>query len=256
MFDKKEEIYYAVIITSVFVFVLIGIIIYALLLYLKRKRNHLVDKAVFKQTLLSSQLEIREQTLRYIGKELHDNLGQVASLIKINLNTLQLTDLQKAADKIENTKDLTRQLIADIKSLSVSLGGDRIIQKGLIKAIETEVDRLNKTGQFIASFSAEGTIPFIDNDTSVILFRMVQEVLNNMVKHSNAKHIDITAGITGNLFILALDDDGDGFEIKEEMNSGGAGLHNLYNRAGLIKAQLNINSTLNKGTHISIALPL
>ena len=113
MFDKKEEIYYAVIITSVFVFVLIGIIIYALLLYLKRKRNHLVDKAVFKQTLLSSQLEIREQTLRYIGKELHDNLGQVASLIKINLNTLQLTDLQKAADKIENTKDLTRQLIAD-----------------------------------------------------------------------------------------------------------------------------------------------
>lgn len=256
MFDKKEEIYYAVIITSVFVFVLIGIIIYALLLYLKRKRNHLVDKAVFKQTLLSSQLEIREQTLRYIGKELHDNLGQVASLIKINLNTLQLTDLQKAADKIENTKDLTRQLIADIKSLSVSLGGDRIIQKGLIKAIETEVDRLNKTGQFIASFSAEGTIPFIDNDTSVILFRMVQEVLNNMVKHSNAKHIDITAGITGNLFILALNDDGDGFEIKEEMNSGGAGLHNLYNRAGLIKAQLSINSTVNKGTHISIALPL
>ena len=256
MFDKKEEIYYAVIITSVFVFVLIGIIIYALLLYLKRKRNHLVDKAVFKQTLLSSQLEIREQTLRYIGKELHDNLGQVASLIKINLNTLQLTDLQKAADKIENTKDLTRQLIADIKSLSVSLGGDRIIQKGLIKAIETEVDRLNKTGQFIASFSAEGTIPFIDNDTSVILFRMVQEVLNNMVKHSNAKHIDITAGITGNLFILALNDDGDGFEIKEEINSGGAGLHNLYNRAGLIKAQLSINSTVNKGTHISIALPL
>ena len=256
MFDKKEEIYYAVIITSVFVFVLIGIIIYALLLYLKRKRNHLVDKAVFKQTLLSSQLEIREQTLRYIGKELHDNLDQVASLIKINLNTLQLTDLQKAADKIENTKDLTRQLIADIKSLSVSLGGDRIIQKGLIKAIETEVDRLNKTGQFIASFSAEGTIPFIDNDTSVILFRMVQEVLNNMVKHSNAKHIDITAGITGNLFILALNDDGDGFEIKEEMNSGGAGLHNLYNRAGLIKAQLSINSTVNKGTHISIALPL
>ncbi len=256
MFDKKEEIYYAVIITSVFVFVLIGIIIYALLLYLKRKRNHLVDKAVFKQTLLSSQLEIREQTLRYIGKELHDNLGQVASLIKINLNTLQLTDLQKATEKIENTKDLTRQLIADIKSLSVSLGGDRIIQKGLIKAVEIEVDRLNKIGQFVASFSVQDAIPFIDNDTSVILFRMVQEVLNNMVKHSNAKHIDVTAGITGNLFILALNDDGDGFEIKEEMNSGGAGLQNLYNRAGLIKAQLGINSTLNKGTHISIALPL
>ena len=85
---------------------------------------------------------------------------------------------------------------------------------------------------------------------------MVQEVLNNMVKHSNAKHIDVTAGITENLYILALNDYVDGFEIKEEMNSGGAGLHNLYNRAGLIKAQLSINSTVNKGTHISIALPL
>ncbi len=256
MFDKKEEIYYAVIITSAFVFILIGIIIYALFLYLQRKKNHLVDKAAFKNTLLASQLEIREQTLQYIGKELHDNLGQVASLIKINLNTLQLNDLQKATAKIENTRELTRQLITDIKSLSVSLGGDRIIQKGLLKAIETEVDRLNKTGQFAASFSVQENIPAIGNDTSVILFRMVQEVLNNMVKHSNAKHIDVTAGITDNLFILALKDDGDGFAVNTELNNGGAGLSNLHNRASLIKAKLSISSTIGKGTNISIALPL
>jgi len=227
-----------------------------LVLYLKRKRNHLADRAEFKNMLLASQLEIREQTLQYIGKELHDNIGQVASLIKINLNTLQLTDLQKATQKIENTKELTRQLITDIKSLSLSLGGDRIIQKGLLKAIETEVDRLNKTGQFAASFLVQGNIPFIENDTSVILFRMVQEVLNNMVKHSNAKHINVTAGINENLFILALSDDGIGFNVNEEVNSDGAGLRNLYNRASFIKAQLSIKSNIGKGTNISIALPL
>ncbi len=253
MFATKEEIYYAVVFTTAFVFLLIGIIIYALLLYLKRKRNHLMDQATFKNTLLSSQLEIREQTLQYIGKELHDNLGQVASLLKINLNTIQLDNPEKAQEKIDNTKELTKQLILDIKSLSVSLGGDRIIQKGLLKAIETEIEHLNKTGQFTAILAVEGEIPVIDNDTSVILFRMVQESLNNMVKHSNAKHINVEADGKGNLFTLAVTDDGDGFDVAEEMNSGGAGLHNLHNRASLIKAKLDISSAIGKGTRISIA---
>ncbi|MEP7108537.1 MAG: ATP-binding protein [Ferruginibacter sp.] len=246
-----------ILIVSFIILLLICFIGFVLVLfYYKRKKQQFELKKQFSQTLLQSQIEIQEQTLQHISRELHDNLGQVASLIKINLNTLQLPDTGKAREKIENTLDLTRQLIADIKSLSVSLGSDRIIQTGLAKAIETEVERLNKTGQFNARCQIEGTMPDIDKDKAIILYRMAQEVLNNMIKHSGAGQIKISLNTNDNLFILAFSDDGLGFNVQEKINSGGAGLRNLQNRAQLINAQLSIQSTPGNGTNITIGLPL
>ncbi len=210
----------------------------------------------FSQILLQSQIEIQEQTLQHISKELHDNFGHIASLIKINLFTLQLNDTDKALAKIEDTKDLTRQLIADIKSLSVSLGSDRIAQAGLAKAIETEVERLNKTGEFIATFQLRGPMPDIDADKALILYRMAQEVLNNVVKHSKAKHINILLQVNENVFILAFSDDGIGFNAEENATASGAGLRNLQSRALLINAHLHIESLPGNGTTITIGLPL
>jgi signal transduction histidine kinase len=198
----------------------------------KNKNERLKLQSQFSQTLLQSQLEIQEQTLRHISHELHDNLGQVASLIKINLNTLQLHDTAKATEKIEHTKELTRQLIGDLKSLSVSLGSERIAQTGLVKALQTEVERLNRTEQFEAVFLQEGKMPVVNNDKAIILYRMAQEALNNTVKHSGAKHINILLNTRENLFTLAIHDDGVGFNVNEKLNSGGAGLTNLQNRAG------------------------
>ena len=226
----------------------------------KRKKRFLQEQQnmqmLFKEQLLQSQIEIQEQTLQHISKELHDNFGHIASLIKINLFTLQLNDTEKALAKIEDTKDLARQLIADIKSLSVSLGSDRLAQAGLAKAIETEVERLNKTGEFIATYQLQGPMPDIDADKALILYRMAQEVLNNMVKHSKAKHINILLQVNENVFILAFSDDGIGFNAEEKATASGAGLRNLQSRALLINAQLHIESLPGNGTTITIGLPL
>ena len=210
----------------------------------------------FSQTLLQSQLEIQEQTLQEISRELHDNLGHIASIIKINLNTLKLDDLNKATAKIEDTKDLTRQLIGDIKSLSVSLNSDRIAKTGLVKALQTEVERLNKTDLFTATFTQNGTAPEIENDKAIILYRMAQEVLNNMAKHSEAKFINVNLNVQDNLFILAFSDDGKGFDVEQQLKSSGSGLTNLQKRAGLINAQLSIQSKPGNGTHIAIEMSL
>jgi signal transduction histidine kinase len=201
-------------------------------------------------------LKSRNKTLLQISRELHDNFGHIASLIKINLHTIKLGDLNKAAAKIEDTKDLTRQLIADIKSLSVSLNSDRIAQTGLVKALQTEVERLNKTDLFIASFTQSGELPEIENDKAIILYRMAQEVLNNMVKHSGAKCIDVKVSIKDNLFILAFSDDGKGFNVEEQLKNGGSGLTNLQKRAGLINALLTIHSKPGNGTSIAIQMSL
>ena len=260
MFKTDHEIYFTVIAGGAVMVMLVSIIIIAVVKYQNRIYKHRKEQAQlhakFSHTLLESQLEIQEQTFRHISSELHDNLGQIASLIKINLFTIELDEMDKAREKIENTKDLTRQLLSDIKSLSVSLSSDRIAKTGLSQALATEVDRLNKTGQFIASFTQGGNLTLLDNDKATILYRMVQEVLNNMVKHSRAKNISVSLNASEKLVILALKDDGVGFSISEKMNSGGAGLTNLQNRAALINALLYVQSSPGNGSQTTIELPL
>jgi signal transduction histidine kinase len=252
MFNNKEEIFYSVIFSSIFFFLLIGIIVIAAILYHRRKKKYLLERANFQQTLMSTRLEIQEQTLQQISRELHDNFGLVATLIKINLTTLKPGD----TEKIEATKDLSKQLITDIKALSVSLSNDNIAKTGIIKSIETELQRLGKTGLFKIDFNHTGPHPQLENDKATILYRMVQEVLNNMAKHSKANTIAVFSSVTETLFTLALRDNGEGFDVADKLKNGGAGLGNLYNRAKLIDAALQIESTKGNGSSFLIRVPL
>ena len=115
---------------SALVIVLSTFIISFTLIFFKRRKQHQDEKVAlatqFKETLLKSQLEIREQTLQNISQELHDNLGQIASLIKINLNLITLENKERKDPKIEETKALTQQLITDLKTISANLNGSLI----------------------------------------------------------------------------------------------------------------------------------
>jgi signal transduction histidine kinase len=249
-----------IVVGTIIVVLLSYFIILFVLTYKKKQREHISEvnkiQSEFSQTLLQSQLEIKEQTLQQIAYELHDNLGQIASLIKINLNTLQLDDLVKSTQKIEDTKELVRQLITDLKSLSLDLNSERAVQLGIVKGLETEVDRLNKTGQFDATLLQEGSTPELDANTTIILYRMSQEIINNIVKHSGAKVIGISLTVTEKLFTLAISDDGVGFDLEDKFKGGGSGLLNLQNRAKLIRATFSLQSSIGSGTKINIELPL
>lgn len=212
-------------------------------------------KLDFSQTLLQSQLEIQEQTLQQVSRELHDNLGISASLVKIHLTTLPLENPELLPVKVDETKDLVRQLITDIKALSVRLDGDRVGRVGLIKAIGTEIERINKTGQFTATLTQESGNPEIEPGKATILYRMIQEILNNAVKHSQAKNINVNVQTSDKNLTLAISDDGCGFDWETKKNSGGAGLFNLTNRANLIQAVLSFNSAPGNGTIVTIELP-
>jgi signal transduction histidine kinase len=254
------DILISIIAGSLLFFLLCVFIVAFSALYARRKQQYKVEsqklRSEFAETLLRSQLEIKEQTLQNISYELHDNLGQIASIIKINLNTLRLEDIEKAEQKIEDTKELVRQLITDLKVLSVSLSSDRVAQLGILRCLEGEAERLNRIGQFETTLQHDGNVPALDVNTSTILFRMTQEILNNIVKHSGAKHITISLLASGNLLTLVCADDGVGFNKEEKIKSGGSGLINLHSRAKLIHARLTLLSAPQQGTKISIELPL
>jgi signal transduction histidine kinase len=255
----NADIILAIFVATVVLLILSSFAIIFTVIYKKKQHAYNNEKKLlqirFQEELLKMQLEIKENTLKYIAYELHDNLGQIASLIKINLNTLSLTGDEKAAQKIDHTKDLVRQLIYDLKSLSISLNSDRVSQVGIIKSLETEVERLNKTGQVEATMTIEGNTPKLSNSTSIIFFRMTQEIINNIVKHSKATQVKILFSATQNLVTFKCNDNGIGFDVVEKIQSGGSGLLNLQNRAKLIHAQLEIQSSNEGGTTVSIEIP-
>ena len=213
----------------------------------------------FSEQLLASKVEIQEQTLQHVSRELHDNLGQVASLIKINLNTVQLKNPEAAEEKLRNTKDLVKQLIMDLKQLSVSLSTDKINKIGLVQALKLEEDKLLKTGLFVTELTYSDNMPVIDAEKEIIIYRMVQEILNNTIKHSGATKISLAVQYTNGMLTLLISDDGKGFDVTKKLSEPGEmgnGLLNLKGRAKVINATYGIDSVVGKGTisKISIAL--
>ena len=227
--------------------------------YRKRRRENEEMRVRFSEQLLASKVEIQEQTLQHVSRELHDNLGQVASLIKINLNTVQLKNPEAAEVKLSNTKDLVKQLIMDLKHLSVSLSTDKINKIGLVQALKLEEEKLLKTGLFVTELTYPDNMPVIDAEKEIIIYRMVQEILNNTIKHSGATTISLIVQYTNGMLTLVISDDGTGFDVAKKLSETaemGNGLLNLKGRAKVINATYDIDSQAGKGTisKISIAV--
>jgi two-component system, NarL family, sensor kinase len=247
-----------VISSSIFILALVIAFLLFVNAYIKRNASHKLEKlklqSAFEQALLQAQIEISEKTLNHVSSELHDNIGQIASLLKINLLTLQLDSHPKMVDRLNDSRELVRRLITDVKFLSLSLNSERISEMGLIRGLENELDMINKSGQFNCNLFVSGELPRLNGDTTTILFRMSQEILHNIVKHSRAKTINVYIENFDGVIKLRFKDDGVGFNVQEALVRGGSGLFNLNKRAKLINAILLVDSKANSGTEISLEI--
>jgi len=229
-------------------------IIYFILIYRKKQRDFQGERENFKQALLETEIEIKEQTLSDISRELHDNLGQIASLIKINLN-LTLPDLNSEnKEKIEESIHLTKQLIQDIRSLAVSLNGKNLNRFGLFKMIKKDLERYEKIGGLKINLTATEDLPIFEKATAIFLYRMWQEIFNNILKHAQASKVEIEMVYKNNVFELCIADNGIGYNTAEQYI--GSGIINLNERCRIIGATLSIKSEINQGTGICIKLIL
>lgn len=224
-------------------------------LFTSRKNKLLKEKQLmktqFEQELLQTQLEIQEQTLRTISEEIHDNVGQVLSLAKLNLNTFENNPQKKLGD----TKELISKAINDLRDLSRSMHGDRIAELGLLQSLTVELQILQNSGEFETHFNITGDSYKLPPQKEMVIFRIVQEALNNAIKHAKAKNIRLHINYQPNLFTLTVQDDGAGFDIVAMQNKNGIGLKSMQNRANLIGATCTLQSSINNGTIITIELP-
>jgi signal transduction histidine kinase len=254
MFSSEKEVYYTVIFVGVFALVLIATIVTTAILYFNRKKQNQREREQFQQELLRAQLEIKEQTLKNIGQEIHDNIGQTLSLAKLNLNTLGQHDI--SSGKVEQSRELIGKAIQDLRALSKVLNTDTLLQGGLQKAIAFELSLLERTGLYQTELTTIGSVYPLRSQEELILFRIVQESLSNIIKHAGATSIWVTMKYLPLMFSLQVRDNGHGLQQGEMDQEGGSGLKNMENRAALIGASFQVESSSQSGVCISITLPI
>ncbi|MBW4890392.1 hypothetical protein KXQ82_11715 [Mucilaginibacter sp. HMF5004] len=247
------------ILAAVVLLILIGVIMLLLAVYYhNNKKRHYIEKehlkSGFKQELLKAQLEIQEQTFTHVSQEIHDNIGQVLSFVKLSLGTaVSLGDVEKD-ERIAESKELIARAITDLRDLSKSLSSDSFSAKGFIPAIKTEVERINKSKLIHADLKVEGTPNNPGEQTELVLFRILQETVNNTLKHANAECLNITLQYAPELLTLTIADDGLGFDKEEALSRNGSGLKNIRNRANLIGATVGIKSVVGRGSEVKVSL--
>jgi len=227
--------------------------------HLKNYKKYFQEKQLLKiqfdKDLLQTQIEIQEQTLKTISQEIHDNVGQILSLAKLNLGTFEEMESDYNQTKIDDTKFLVSKAINDLRELSRSLSGDKMADLGLKDAVENELKIISNTGQFETSLTISGKPFTLSPQNEMVIFRIVQEALNNVVKHSKADNIRVNLNYELEYFKLSVSDDGAGFDAGSlEAKKTGIGFSNMRSRATLIGARLSINSKPWDGTKVMVEL--
>jgi two-component system, NarL family, sensor kinase len=254
-----------IIIFGSIVFLILGLLIISFIsLYQRRKNKMLLEKeqmqATFQQTLLKSQLEIQEQTLKTISQEIHDNIGQALTLAKLNLSTMLPVAGDQFRDKIINSKELVSKAIGDLRDLSRSLDTDYVKEMGLQRAIEYELEMIQKSGTILTSLKVDGPIIRLEKQKELILFRIIQECFHNVIKHAETRTLEVGINYDPRQINIGITDNGKGMDLtslREGNNPAfGLGIRNMHNRAKLISAQFNMSSILDKGTTVRIIIPL
>ncbi|GAA4405601.1 hypothetical protein GCM10023187_24140 [Nibrella viscosa] len=218
-------------------------------------------KARFSQEMLQSQIETQNLTMQAVGQEIHDNIGQILSVAKLNLSILEeITSHQETNKILKQTCDLIDQSITGLRLLSKSLDRDFVQQTGLSKSISHELLRLEKTNRYKTSLNLQGDLYTLGNEREIILFRIVQELLNNSIKHSKGNIIRVVLSYHPQQFTLGYEDNGVGFDydtiMTREAERSGIGLHNIHRRVKLIGGHCLYTSANGSGVNVLIRLPV
>lgn len=230
---------------------------------LKRFRSNAVQEqqltgSEMEVQLLKTQLELQEQTLQHISQEIHDNIGQALTFVKLNINTIDLYKIEETQGKLAESQQLITKAIQDLRNVARSLNTDSISEAGLAACIEYQLHFLEKTGLYTTRFHMSESWCKSQPGTELVLFRVVQELLNNIVKHAEASVIEVNMDCRKDKLLITVTDNGKGFEqstVSPTNGSEGLGLGNMKKRIAIIQGTLSINSAPGRGTSVLIEVP-
>jgi PAS domain S-box-containing protein len=198
----------------------------------------------------------QEAERKRIAAELHDSMGQNLLLIK-NLAQLALRSQspEQAYEQVATINNLAARCIAEARQISRDLHPYQLDHLGLKRALEAMLENAAQASAIQFTSKLEAVDEFFPTDAAMNLYRIVQESLNNVLKHSHARRVDIRLERDIHEVLLRIEDDGDGFNVKNA-GSHGLGLKNITERVRMLGGKLKVDSSPGKGTRVEVAIPI
>lgn len=229
---------------------LISILLVIIVVLAYRNNNDIYEneKKNSEKVILEARLGILEQTFKNISREIHDNIGQTLSLVKLNISTIDCEEPHVFREKLDSSKILISQAVQDLRDLSKGINADYVLEMGLLRSLEYEINLAKKTGSPEILFSIEGIPYLLEQKQELILFCIVQEILNNMLEHAGTTLLHVYVNFEPHIFSLCVSNNA--IRSNELLD-----ISRMKNRAKMINANFKL-SILEKETKVMLMLPL
>jgi two-component system, NarL family, sensor kinase len=254
---EKYQILIFLFVSSAFLLVLASFIIGILYLYRKNQIRYFNSlssiRNEYDKTILNTELEIQEQTMLHISREIHDNIGLSLSTAKLHLNAINWQQEQAPQKKVKEAIELMSKAMEDMGLLTKKLNTEYIRENGLLQAIQLLCAEIKKIDSIRFSYLVEGEPVFLDAKIELLVFRIIQEAINNSIKHAEAGNIALHLHYDNEALHAAVKDDGKGFDPA--FHIAGTGLSNIKQRTKLINGNFTISSAPHQGTLVTLNIP-
>ena len=249
---------------NVFIILFISMIVIAVLLISRvqlKKKEELSKQLLVQQEIRSkSVIEAEAKERSRIARELHDGIGQQLSAAKLNISALQ-SFLKNPDDSdklmIQNAIDLLDDSVKEVRNVSHSMIPNALIKFGLVSAVREFINKISSTGNLKVNLEIVGLIERLEKTKEAVLFRVLQEVVTNILRHANASEIGIQLVKHDHELSIVVEDNGVGFDVEKIINSEkGIGLKNIQSRVDFLNGSVFFDSRPTKGTTVTIEIPM
>ncbi|UAM99837.1 sensor histidine kinase [Polaribacter litorisediminis] len=267
--DKEKNKSYLIV--SVLSLVLISIIGTLTLQNSKRKRKVLEQqKELEKQknltlikeqeiTTINAMVDGQEKERKQIAEDLHDNLGSVLATLKLHFDNLKINREKKKINQDElfnKTEKLIDDAYLKVRSIAHAKNAGVIANKGLLVAVKMMAEKISSADSIKIEVVDFNLVKRLENNLEITVFRIIQELMTNIIKHANAKNVTINISLFDKNLNIIVEDDGVGFDINTVELNDGMGIHSIKTRIQYLKGTFTIDTTLGKGSSIIMDIPI
>lgn len=248
-----------IILFSTFIIVLISSASIIYISQLRQKNKLEAELARLQKQQFQAVLEAQERERKRIASDLHDSVGQMLSLTKLNMSDLMdnIADFDSQySQEVRKSIEIIDEACQEIREISHNLMPGSLIRLGFVAATKDLIRKLNHKDKLKIDFRIVNLDERLGEKIEVALYRILQEILNNALKHSQANKIYIVLSKEDNMVELSIRDNGIGFNPDIITKSKGIGWKNIYSRLAVINGTMEVKSRIGQGVHIKIEVPV
>lgn len=231
-----------------------GLLAYRVKLIQTMSENLLIEKNFIQQQRTQAVLEAEERERIRIARDLHDGVGQTLAAARMTLGNY-LSQKKIESSEMQNSLDLLEDSIKEIREISHNMMPSSLTKFGLTSALKQFTNKINALRKIEIELQIVGFKERSDEKIELMLYRIIQEIISNIIRHADAKKVNIELVRHDDELILIIEDDGRGFDTARTENHG-IGLKNIATRVEYLNGSVNFDSSIGKGTSVVIEIPL